>query len=291
MAYLLMILATFIWGAGFAATRWTLVDYSPTWSNAMRFIIATLIISPYLISNYKKLNLKVTATAGFILYLGLHFQTLGIAQTTMAKSGFLTVFYALFTPIVLVLVFKEPIKRTFWGLLVLAFFGIALLCELSFKNFNLGDTYVLISAFFFSCHILWIDRCAQKENPINFNFWQCPFIALPAVLWAYFSEGGVSMEPLLQFQKLNEASTISGFLILSIFSSLVAFTIQISAQKKLRAHVVSLIFLLESVFASLFGYFLFHETLSPTALTGAFLVIISVALIPILSLPKKPITS
>ena len=95
------------------------------------------------------------------------------------------------------------------------------------------------------------------------------------------------IEPLLRFQELGQASTISGFLILSVFSSLVAFTIQISAQKKLRAHIVSLIFLLESVFASIFGYFLFGEVLSPIALSGAALVVLSVALIPVLSRPKK----
>ncbi len=287
MAYLMMILATFIWGAGFVGTRWTLDDYSPTWSNAMRFVLATIFISPYLIKNFKKLNFKVTAISGFILYLGLHFQTLGIAQTTMAKSGFLTAFYALFTPVILVFIFKEKIKTSFWGLLLIAIAGIALLCEMSLDNFNTGDTYILISAFFFSCHILWIDRCAQKEDPMNFNFWQCPFVALLAVSWALIAEGGVPIEPLLRFQELGQASTISGFLILSVFSSLVAFTIQISAQKKLRAHIVSLIFLLESVFASIFGYFLFGEVLSPIALSGAALVVLSVALIPVLSRPKK----
>ncbi len=282
-----MIFATFIWGAGFAGTRWTLMDYSPTWSNAMRFIIATLIISPYLLIKFKKLNIKVTATAGLLLYWGLHFQTLGIAQTSMAKSGFLTVFYAIFTPIILVVAFKETIRKSFWALLLLALLGIALLCEFSISNFNIGDFYVLISAFFFSCHILWIDKRAQKEDPINFNFWQCPFIALPAFIWAYFTEGCVSIAPLFEFQKLGQASSISGFLILSVFSSLVAFSIQISAQKKLRAHTVSLIFLLESVFAALFGYFLFNESLSAMALTGATLVIAAVALIPVLTRPKK----
>ena len=53
----------------------------------------------------------------------LQMQTIGVAETTLAKSGFLTVFYAVFTPILSVLFLKQKLRKSFWLLLIFAMFG------------------------------------------------------------------------------------------------------------------------------------------------------------------------
>lgn len=283
----LLILATSIWGLGFVASRWTFIEYSPIWSHALRFLFAAILALPLFFFRRKIKNLWAGIFCGFLMTMGLLVQTIGIAQTTLAKSGFLTVFYAIFTPILSLILYKSKFRKTYWALVALAIVGIAFLCELEFKNFNQGDAIILLSALLFSFHILAVDKYAQQEKSLDFNFFQCVVGGIFAVGFAYIYEGPVSLKPLLNYQNLFVPSALWGFIILSLFSSLLAFTIQVYAQKGTPPHIVSLVFLMESVFAAFFGFYFFDEKFSPLALMGAFLVLVSVALIPIATRYKK----
>jgi drug/metabolite transporter (DMT)-like permease len=75
---------------------------------------------------------------------------------------------------------------------------------------------------------------------------------------------------------------VEGILFLGVISSMIAFTIQIVAQKKIPAHIAGLIFLMESPFAAVFGYFYFHEVLSVMNIVGAAMIMLAVLLVPIL---------
>ena len=274
-----LLLATLIWGMGFVGTRWTFVEYSATWSNGLRYLFAGLISFPFLFKKphlFKDCGVFVCA---LMLAAGLQFQTMGIELTSLAKSGFLTVFYAIFTPILMLIFYKRKFRKTYWFLVLLSLIGIAMLCELSFEKFNLGDLYILISALFFSLHILAVDRFAQNDNAIMFNFAQCFYMGVISVAFSIGVEGLPDFEPLLAPIEFA-ANPFWGFVILSIFSSLVAFSLQVYAQQGVAPHVASLIFLMESVFASIFGFVFFGETLSMIAILGCILLIISVALVP-----------
>ena len=64
-----------------------------------------------------------------------------------------------------------------------------------------------------------------------------------------------------------------GLLMLGIGSTLIAFYLQIKAQKVLSSTVSSLFFLLESPFALLFAFFLLGESLNMKQGIGALLII------------------
>jgi len=279
MKILLLILATAIWGAGFMGTRWTLDFYTPLWSNSLRFILAGIIISPFMIFYRKEIKWKKSFALAILLFLGLILQTYGIKYTTLAKSGFITTFYALFTPMILALYLKKKFTNIYWGLVALALFGMALLCELKWSGFNLGDAYTLASALFFSLHIIAVEALAKDEPPVLINGVQCFIMGVIGLVYGVLMEGLPSVTPLIPGHEDYNQLILIGFVILSVFSSLVAFSIQMLAQKEIPSHVVSLIFLMESIFASILGYLAFNETLSLTALTGAFFVLVSVALI------------
>ncbi|NCN27783.1 DMT family transporter [bacterium] len=287
MGYFLMILATFIWGAGFVGTRWTLEEYTPYWSNGLRLLFAGIIATPFILWKFKQMPWKIGFVASALLYLGLHFQTLGISITSLAKSGFFTVFYAIFTPLLVAIFTKQSFRKSYWLLLLIAMIGIALLCDLDWQNFNRGDFFVIVSALLFSFHILWIDRHANTLKALDFNLLQCFLMGIIGVVCGTLLYGFPSLGPLAYDIGSLSPSPLNGFLILSIFSSLLAFSIQVSAQKMLKAHIVSLIFLLESVFAAAFGYIAFDETLNTKGILGCFLVLVSVALIPWATNPRK----
>ncbi len=289
---LLLTFACMIWGLGFAATRWTFEVYDPYWSNALRFLLASSLTIPILLwRRALRFNRPVLLCSVF-LFAGLQAQTIGIEGTTLAKSGFLTAFYAIFTPILLYLKTGVNYRKTYWFLVGLAFLGVAFLCELSWEGFNRGDAWLLLSALFFSLHIIAVDSYAQKVHPVDFNFQQVLLVGLMASAMAFSLQGMPPLWPLFEFSRLLSPSPILGFVILAFFSSMIAFTIQIYAQKRIRAHVVSLVFLSESVFSAFFGMIFFAEFLSPKGVIGASLVLLAVGLIPFASrFEKRPAES
>ena len=279
---ILLSFAAMIWGAGFIATKWTFSDYGAYWSNSLRFIFATILISPFLIYKFKKRKLsfyKWPFLTAVILYLSMQTQTIGLETTTAAKSGFITTFYAFFTPITLMILHKYRYQKAFWLLLIKSLIGVALLCDLSFDKITIGDIWTLICALFFSFHILITDRIANDYHPIEFNGLQNLFVAMISIPFALYFEGAPKL-PVMNLETLTSASSFSGFIILALFSSNIAFSIQVYAQKTIPAHVVGLIFLLESLFATLFGYLFLDEPITILNLIGCFLILTSLALIP-----------
>jgi drug/metabolite transporter (DMT)-like permease len=247
----------------------------------MRFTFAgfiSIIILFISKDKFKSINHSGALVCSLFLLLGLATQTIGIAFTTLAKSGFLTTLYAIFTPILYVFT-GEKLKRRYWLCLSLAMLGIALLCELEFNNFNKGDLFITISALFFSLHIMAIDKYSKNQNPLNFNLWQCVYIGIIGFIFAGMYEGIPSFESALDYSRVLEPSPFLGFVIVAIFSSIIAFSIQVKVQAHIKPHIVSVIFLMESVFASFFGYIFFNELLSPMAMSGCFLILLSVFLI------------
>lgn len=281
----LLALAAMIWGAGFIATKWTLIDYGPYWSNSIRFIVAAIFIAPLLL--YKIKGRKHTwkfysgpLICSIVLYISMQTQTIGLNYTTAAKSGFITTFYAFFTPIILMLVKGTRYQKTYWPLLGLSFVGIALLCDLDYQSFNQGDAWTLVCAVLFAVHILLTGKITKDYNPFELNGYQCLFVGLISIPFAYLMEGPINLTPLLNIEAITLTSPLVGFIILGIFSSNIAFTIQAHAQKTIPPHIVGLIFLLESIFAAVFGYYFLNEGLTMLNLIGCILVLLSLALIP-----------
>lgn len=280
---LLLIFATAIWGYGFVATRWTLDVLDPYWANALRFAVAGICSIPFLLykrSFTRKKNIIKKAFISSLFLLGiLLFQTIGLTLTTVAKSGFITTFYTFFIPIITMIVFKKRYRPTFWLLLFTAMIGMALMSNLEITDLNVGDFYTLICAIFGALHIIYVGKVAnQIESPIEFNFLQNLIVALMSVAIALFVKGGVDLSVLLS----PGHNLLTSLLYLGIFSSMISFTIQIVAQKKIPDHIAGLIFLMEAPFAALFGYLSFNEVLTKMSLFGAFVILISVLLIPIL---------
>lgn len=296
MKIFLLIFATMIWGAGFVGTRFTLIDYSPLWSNAIRFVIAGLLCLPFLIARktYKRplKDFKGPLLCSLALFMGILTQTFGLAHTTLAKSGFITAFYAIFTPILAMFIYSMKYRKTYWGLVFVAIVGIFLLCDMDIYNFNVGDFLTLVSALFFSAHILLLDKYTDRfESMIELNFMQMVFTGIIGFIAAMLVEDIPSFAPLFKFSEIGSANSITGFLILSVFSSLIAFGIQVIVQKEIPPHIVSLIFLAEAVFAAIFGYLFFQELLTFTAMLGCMFVLSSVALIPIVERQNQKVAN
>lgn len=226
--------------------------------------------------------------ASWWLFGALFFQTIGLYETTVAKSGFITTLYALFTPVFSMIFFKKKFHPLYWLLVLLSILGIALLCNLRIDNFNQGDFWTLLCAMAGAGHILYVEKVAdQIENAVEFNFLQSLFMGINSFVLVYLLKGGVDLSVLFVWDNLFKPSALSGLLYLSLLSSMVAFSLQIVAQKRIPSHIVSLIFLLESPIAAFFGFVILGETLNTMNLIGASLILVSVALIPLVNKMHK----
>lgn len=279
----LLLTTTIIWGFGFIAARWSFVVFDPVWSNALRFAIAGFLSLPLLFykkSFWRKKNILMKSMISSIFLFGtLLFQNMGLNHTTIAKSGFITTLYSLFIPLTLMALTGKKYRPTFWALILMAMFGMALMCNLEIKDLNIGDFLTLLCAFCGALHIIYIEKVVNSiESPIEFNFLQSFFVAIFSISTAYIFKGPVNI---LLFKDFHSKAVL-GVLYLGIVSSMISFSLQVIAQKKIPSHIVGLIFLTESPFAAFFGYVIFGELLNGLNILGASFIVLALVLIPVL---------
>ncbi len=282
----LLTLAMAIWGLAFVALKVAMQDFTPLWMNGLRYLMAVIVLLPVFILNrtWKKSwkELRKPLLAGVFLFLGIYIQTLGLQYTSVAKSSFITCLYVFLVPLYYSLWGKRFRKR-FWFLVVMSLIGVAMLCDLKLDQFNYGDLLTLICVIFCSAHIIYVGRVANSfKSALEFNGIQCLSFGVIASVLGYMIDGPTSLAPLFDWSKLSYFSSWWAMFILAIPSGVIAFAIQVHTQKTVPAHIVSLVFLMESPFAVAFGYMILNEKLSWTALLGCLLITVAVGLVPLI---------
>ncbi len=154
---------------------------------------------------------------------------------------------------------------------VLALFGAFLMMGQKLSHLNKGDLLTLACAAIGAVHIIYLGRVSPTvKDVIRFNNWQSLFCLLPLLpFWLYADK-----TPLTNIS----SESWMGVIYLAIGSSAVAFSLQVRAQKVLSDTTASMLFLLESPFAFLFGFLLLSERLDWLQSCGAILILISSAL-------------
>lgn len=272
-----LIFAGAIWGFGFIASKYALESFSIYELLSYRFFLAFLAgeLIHFLFFQKKdshfdfKKELKLTFPAGLIMAGFIIPQTIGLHLTTATKSGFLTTLYIIVVPLVGQWFFKEKITLKIYFSAFLSLVGAGLLMNIQNETqINTGDMWTLLCAFVAAFHIIYIGHAGRKSsNAFRFNNYQsmwCFLFLLPFVL----TQEKINYNPGALIPWL-------GVLFMAFGSSLIAFTIQIRSQTVLSNTTASMLFLLESPFAFLFGYWLLQETLNPLQLFGAVIILIS----------------
>lgn len=270
-----------MWGFGFVATIWALKDYSPIELLVFRYIVAFFVgelvwyffisKTPKYLNPFKEKNLKEGLIGGFLLAAFMIPQTIGLLTTTAAKSAFITTLYILLVPLLAPLFHHA--KTSFWNfiLALVALFGTFLLTGASFEHIVVGDFWTLACAVIAAIHILYIDKISEKINdPFRFNNIQA-LMCLVVTLALIPTQNKVSP---ITFNFLPWF----GILHLALFSTMIAFTIQLRAQKILPPTTASMLFLLESPFALVFGVLILSETVTTTNIIGCIFILAASAL-------------
>lgn len=166
---------------------------------------------------------------------------------------------------------KKKVTPAVWVSVGIAVVGMYLLCVEEGTAFSISrhDVYLLLCAFIFALHILVIDFFAARVDGIQLSFAQFFMAAVLSAVGAFCFE---SPAPEVVRQCLWP------LLYVGVFSSGVAYTLQILAQKGSNPTVVSLLLSLESVFAVLAAAVFLGEVLSPREYAGCAIMLAAVLL-------------
>lgn len=281
--------ASVLWGFGFIAAVWALNSYTPAETLFWRFFIATILgeLIFLLVKFRRKISMDITETktqlilalpAGLLLGGMLLLQTIGLKYTTATKSGFITCLYIILVPLFNFVFFKNKIGWNSLIFVTLAMTGTYFLVGGPIESINTGDLWTLACAVLAAFHIIYIGRVSKKiTNGFRFNnfqsFW-CLLASIPFVLF----QSKIFVLPTIPLATW-------GLICLGAGSSVIAFYLQIRAQKILDDTTASMLFLLESPMAAIFGFLILSERLSTIQAAGALLILISAAL-QVLNSPK-----
>ncbi|MCB0351592.1 MAG: DMT family transporter [Bdellovibrionales bacterium] len=273
-----LFLAAVIWGFGFTATVWALKSIDPISLTVVRFSAAFIIgiilykvyqiLTPHAPAVSHRTHFIYSMLPGFFLSMTLAFQTWGLELTTATNSGFITTLYVVLVPLFQKIFFKRKIPMIHGLWVVLALVGTALMIQFEMGDFNIGDILTFVCAIFAALQIIWIGRIQNKiQSAFLFNAYQSLWSALSALLLVPFY-GALYIRA---FDNL----AIFGMLSVTLGSTLLAFALQVRAQKILTPSVASMIYLMESPFAAIFAVLLLKEVISPLQLGGGILIFVS----------------
>ena len=264
----LLFIAAAIWGSGFVAQRMGMDSLGPFAFNGARFALGSLALIPVILIRRTTATAVRTAVgpailAGCVLTVAADLQQIGMQFTGAGKAGFITGLYVIFVPIAAFFLGKRTPGRTWIGA-VLALTGLFLLSVSGTLTVEKGDFIIFVSAFFWSAHILVLDRWAPKVDPIvlaSIQFAVCSILS-----W------GIAI-PVETFSPADFRNAIGPILFGGLFSIGIAFTLQAVGQTKAHPARASIILSLEAAFALLAGWLILGETMSARELVGCTLML------------------
>lgn len=293
----MLLLAAFVWGMAFPFQRigagyvdgWTFLTFRSWLSVLVMFPVVTWInrrkkagpdetesgaaeakaeLSPT--SGEKLKGWGPGILCGIFLCLASGLQQVGIADTSTAKSGFITAMYVIIVPVLSWIFLRRRQPRIIWLSIALCVTGLYLLCFPGGSGgFTTGDLLTVACAFLFAIQIMLVDRYVGRIGALNLTFQQFVVEAILSTALMFLFEHPT----LAGLQKAWIAIAYAG-----IMSSAVGYSLQAAGQKNLNPAVASLAMCMESVFSAIGGWILLGESLTPIEALGCVLMFLAIVL-------------
>ena len=259
------------WGMAFVVMKDAIERQSVNNFLFTRFTLAVVVmiaIKPRVLQQLNRELLVRAGSAGIFLSLGYIFQTLGLARTGAAITGFVTGLYVVFTPLLASFFLKERLTKVIWGCVALATVGLGLL---SIRGFSVGfgEMLVLASAFFFAAHIIALGKWSSGRDAYAMTVVQLAVCALMSGL-ASIPEG---------YAAPPDYGVWAVVIFTAVICTAVAFVVQTWSQAHMTTSKVAVILTMEVVFAALFAVVIGGELLTLQATLGGLMVLIAMFVI------------
>jgi drug/metabolite transporter (DMT)-like permease len=287
-AHLLLLAATFVWGATFIVIKSALADSTPLVFNAVRMAFAAIVLCAIFFRQGGHLPagaLRAGFEIGTIMWLGYEFQTAGLLYTSASKSAFLTGLSVVLVPLLLAVFWGRHVNRYTLAGVTAALFGLYFLCVpagqgLSLASLNRGDLLTLACALAFAFQIIILGRSAQHYGFAHL----VPIEITVCAAWMIVSIPIADRHGFIRFTP----AMIWALAVTALLGTVACFIVQAWAQRFTPPTHTALIFSLEPVFAGVTSYLLIGERLGARGLLGAALILIGVLASELLGHVQKP---
>jgi len=263
-----------VWGLAFVVMKDAIERQTVNNFLVSRFVVAVVVmilIRPQCLKLMNKDLLTRGSLAGLFLGAGYILQTLGLARTGAAITGFITGLYIVFTPLLASLILKARITKLTWACVGIATIGLALL-SLQGWSIGTGELLVLGSAFAFGAHIIALGKWSGGRDAYALTVVQLSVCGVMAGVASIF-EGGYQLPP--------DGGVWATVIFTAVFATAVAFVVQTWSQAHMGTTKVAVILTMEVVFAAFFAIIFGGETLTLQKALGGILVLVAMFVIVI----------
>ncbi len=279
---LMLIALTAIWGMTFTATKTALSITDPIHFIALRFGIATAILTPFILryfdNRYLLIYLK-SGLVGLLLFISYILQTVGMKWTTASRSAFFTGLLVIFTPLVAFILRTSRVSWANYLSAIVALSGVWLMAEPQTDGLNQGDVLTIFCALTFAFQMVSLEWMLKNVNSFGLQTKRkqynrliivVTYIQIFVVALCAFGWGWIEGKPL----QLS-INGMYGLVYNVLFGSLVAVYLQTRYQPMVPAGYAALIFSFEPVFAAIFGSLIMGDKWTLRGLTGAFIILLA----------------
>lgn len=271
LAPLALLLVSAAWGLAFVVMKPAIERQSVNNFLFTRFLMAVLVmvlIRPQVLKLLTKDLVLRGLAAGVFLGGGYIFQTIGLANTGAAITGFVTGLYVVLTPLFAGIIFKERVSKNTWIYVFMATVGLALL-SLKGWSIGFGELMVFFSAVAFAAHITALSKWSAGRDAYAMTITQLSMCAAMTGVASAFE--GYSAPP--------DSGVWAVVIFTAVFATAIAFIVQTWSQAHMSATKVAVILTMEVVFAAFFAIIFAGERLTLQAVLGGILVVTAMYLI------------
>ncbi len=258
---IMLLLAAFIWGTTFVAQSDAMDKIGPLSFTAIRSAIGGAALTVlYLVTSgvkggrvpFNKENIRYTLkggiSCGILLFFSTGLQQVGIIHVSPGKTAFITALYIIIVPIIGVFFGKKPVIGV-WVCAAVSVIGFYILNITEEEGFSIGiwEVLVILCAISFSLHIMAVEKYCVRINSVLLSCIQFWTVAVLATVFM-FIDVTVLDYSLPTFSLIK--NVWFNLVYAGLFSSGIAYTLQIAGQKRMPAAAAVLIMSLESVFAA-----------------------------------------
>ena len=231
-------------------------------------VVVMILIRPQVLKLMNRDLVLRGLAAGVFLGFGYIFQTLGLARTGAAITGFVTGLYIVLTPLFASVLLRQRVSRFTWICIVIATIGLGLLSIHGF-SVGLGELLTFISAIFYALHIISLSKWSSGRDAYAMTVVQLAMCALLSGIASI--PGGYSPPP--------DFGVWSVVIFTAVFATAIAFIVQTWSQAHMSATKVAVILTMEVVFAALFAIIFGGESLTLQSSIGGVMVVSAMYLI------------
>ena len=260
---LLLLLATISWGLTFPLINLSLQLISPVIFLFIRFLISSIILLPLV--GIKKLRTRGGEVegiiAGFLLFVGYYFQTVGLKFTTPADSGIITGLYVVIVPLLSYVYLKSKVSRIDWAAVLIAMIGLIILSDgvSGSSSVEYGNILTVICAIGYALQIAYVSKHSSHIDSMKFTFYQMLTVSVFSL---------ITIPTFTIYYDLVSPLVIFTLIFTAIFAGIMGYFLINRALIYVKPEKAGVVLVTEPIFAAIFSYILVDDKIGIYTIIG-----------------------